>query len=74
MIKLTKTDNSVIAVNENFIENIAQTPDTFIALTSGKTLVVKESIDEIIELVESFHRRCHPVSCQRKAKASESGK
>ena len=33
MIKLTKTDDSVIAVNEDFIENIFHAPDTIITLS-----------------------------------------
>lgn len=69
MIKLTRTDGQAIVLNEDFIENITQTPDTFICLTSGKTLVVKENLDEIIELIETFHKKCHPTYSEKTVRA-----
>ncbi len=59
MIKLTKIDGSTIAINENYIENIAESPDTIVMLNSGRSCVVKESIDEIIEKTISFVQSCN---------------
>jgi len=59
MIKLTKTDDSVIAVNEDFIENIFHAPDTIITLQNGRSYAVKESIDQIIKLIVDFNRKCN---------------
>lgn len=64
MIKLTKIDGSTIAINENFIENIAESPDTIIMLNSGRSCIVKESIDEIVEKTISFVQSCNRQSKQ----------
>ena len=59
MIKLTKIDGSTIAINENFIETISESPDTIIILRSGRSCIVKESADEIIEKAISFSQSCN---------------
>lgn len=38
-------------VNTSLIETVEETPDTMITLTSGKKLIVKESRQEVRELV-----------------------
>jgi len=58
MIKLTRSDGTIMAVNEDFIENICQAPDTIIMLQSGRSYVVKESIDQIINLSVKFKNNC----------------
>lgn len=59
MIKLTKIDDKTIAVNEDFIETISQAPDTIITMHSGRSYVVKENIDEIIERAKIYKQQCH---------------
>ena len=59
MIKLTKNDHEVIALNERFIEHICEAPDTIVTMNSGKSYVVKESIDEIIRMIEQFTKKCN---------------
>ncbi len=58
MIKLTKVDGRAIAVNEDFIENIASAPDTIITMQSGRAFVVKENMEEIILLIKQFKKSC----------------
>jgi flagellar protein FlbD len=38
------------------IEFVESTPDTLVHLTTGKKLMVKEGVDEIIELIVEFRR------------------
>ncbi len=71
MIKLTRTDGQTIAINENFIEHITQTPDTFITLSSGKILVVKESIDDICDMIKSYTKECHTVIIDKSTKMNK---
>lgn len=53
MIKLTKLSNDKIYVNEILIEFIEETPDTVITLTTGKKIIVKESVEVVInEIIE----------------------
>ncbi len=58
MIKLTRLDGNIIAINEDFIDNIYQAPDTIIMMQNGRTHVVKETIDEIISLCVEYKKTC----------------
>ena len=60
MIELTKLQNQKIVVNAELIEFIESTPDTMITTTSGKKLIVKESVEEVIEKVIRYRRRSRP--------------
>lgn len=57
MIKLKRINNKEFVVNADFIEFIEATPDTVITLTNGIKLVVKESVDEVIEKVIEYKSR-----------------
>ncbi len=59
MIKVTRINDSQLVINADLIEFIESTPDTIISLTTGKKVMVKESIDEIIECVAGFKARSH---------------
>lgn len=56
MIEVTKTNGSTITLNAELIEVVEETPDTVITLTSGKKLLVKESRQEIRNLVILYKR------------------
>lgn len=58
MIKLTRLNNEVIAINVDIIETIEETPDTVITLTTGKKYIVKEKSDNIIEMAIEYKKRC----------------
>lgn len=51
MIEVTKINGMKMLVNTSLIETVEETPDTMITLTSGKKLIVKESRQEVKELV-----------------------
>jgi flagellar protein FlbD len=65
MIELTKLQNQRIVVNAELIEFIESTPDTMITTTSGKKLIVKESVEEVIEKVVRYRRLSRPRSRTR---------
>lgn len=56
MINLTRMNDSTYTLNSDLIEMVEETPDTVITLTSGKKLVVSESREDIIRLVEEYKR------------------
>ena len=56
MIELTKLNETVVMINEDHIEIIEETPDTVITMTTGRKLIVKESRQEIKNLVKSYKR------------------
>ena len=61
MIELTRLNETVITINEDLIEVIEETPDTVITLTTGRKLIVKESRQEIKNLVKSYKREISGV-------------
>ncbi len=54
MIKVTRINDSELVVNADLIEFVESIPDTIISLTTGKKIMVKQTIDEIIERVAEF--------------------
>ncbi len=61
MIELTRLQGQKIIVNVDLIEFIEETPDTLVTTTTGKKLMVKETVDQIIEKAIEFKKRCLPV-------------
>ncbi len=58
MIELTKLQNAKIVVNADLIEFVESTPDTLITTTTGKKLMVRETVDEVVKAVIAYKRRC----------------
>ena len=56
MIEVTKLDESKILINPDFIETVESTPDTVISFSTGKKIIVKESRQEIRNLVKSYRK------------------
>ncbi len=59
MIDVTKLNGINITVNGDLIEIIEETPDTVLTLTTGKKIIVKESRQEVKNLVKSYKRECN---------------
>lgn len=57
MIKVTRLNDKEFLINIDIIEFIESTPDTVITTTTGKKVIVKEDIDEIIDKVIKFKRK-----------------
>ena len=57
MIEVSLFTGSQIVVNSDLIEFIEATPDTVISLSTGKKLIVKESVPQVIDKVVEFRRR-----------------
>lgn len=56
MIELTKLNDIKFSVNADIIEFVEETPDTVITLTTGKKIIVKESRQEVTNLVISYKK------------------
>lgn len=57
MIRLTKINGQEIYINNDLMEFIESTPDTIISLTTGKKLIVKETVEEVIDKIIEFKSR-----------------
>ncbi|SFR95864.1 flagellar FlbD family protein [Anaeromicropila populeti] len=51
MIELTKMSGQVFTLNCDLIETVEETPDTVITLMTGKKIIVKESRQDVKNLV-----------------------
>ena len=51
MVELSRMNGTVFTVNAELIEMVEETPDTVITLTTGKKIIVKESRQEVRNLV-----------------------
>ncbi len=56
MIDVTRMNGTIVSINDDLIETVEETPDTVIALTTGKKVMVKESRQEVKELVKNARR------------------
>ena len=56
MIEVTKLNNQKILINPDYIEVVEETPDTLITFTTGRKIIVKESRQEVKNLVKSYRK------------------
>ena len=53
MIEVTKINGTKVLVNPDLIEVVEETPDTVVFFTTGRKIIIKESRQEIKNLVKS---------------------
>ena len=56
MIDVTRMNGSLLTVNNHLIEMVEETPDMVITLTTGKKIIVKESRQEVKNLVKLYEK------------------
>lgn len=56
MIEVTKLNGVKTLINAELIETVEETPDTVISFVTGKKIIVKESRQEIKNLVILYKR------------------
>ena len=56
MIEVTRLNGSTVLVNAELIESVEETPDTVLSFVTGKKLIVKESRQEVKNLVILYKR------------------
>lgn len=56
MIEVTKINGQKILINPDLIEVIEETPDTVISFFTGRKIIVKESRQEIKNLVKLYRK------------------
>lgn len=49
MIKLTRMNGEEFVLNANLIRYVEHRPDTFITLTTDERIIVRETVDQVIE-------------------------
>ncbi len=66
MLKLTRLNGKPILVNSRQIEYVDQIPETKVVMMNQEYLLVKETIEQIIEEEIKFRQRCKEVDVIRK--------
>lgn len=56
MIEVTKINEVKILINPDHIETVEETPDTVITFVTGRKIIVKESRQEIKNLVKLYRK------------------
>ncbi len=56
MITITRLDKRVIVLNADLIKALEATPDTIVTLINGDTLVVRESVEEVVQRIIEYQR------------------
>jgi len=64
VIRVTRLNGEEFYVNSDLIEFIEKTPDTVLTLTTGRKVVVKEDVPEIIKRIAEFRRFLNSVSTE----------
>lgn len=55
MIELTDLGGAVRGFNAGTIAEIRRIPDTMLVLLNGRTLLVRESVDEVLDRIDFFY-------------------
>ena len=59
MIKLTRLDGEPFVLNADLIRYVESRPDTYITLTTGERVVVREAMDEVVARSVRFQQLKH---------------
>ena len=59
MIKLSRLNGFEIVVNAELIEWIESNPDTTITLATGSKVIVRNSVDEVIEKISVYRKELY---------------
>jgi flagellar protein FlbD len=71
MIKLTRLHGEPFVLNADLIRYVEALPDTFITILSGERIIVRESVDEVLERALAYQQAKHliPAPYVRTARA-----
>lgn len=58
MIRLSRLNGFKITVNAELIEIIECNPDTTLCMATGSRIVVRESLEEVINKIMEYRREC----------------
>ena len=59
MIKLHRLNNSEFVLNADLVETMEKTPDTVITLTTGKKLMVRDQLEDVISSIIKYRQLCN---------------
>jgi flagellar protein FlbD len=57
MITVTRLDKRVVVINTDLIKMIEATPDSIITLINGDTIIVRDSVDDLVRKAIEYQRQ-----------------
>lgn len=57
MITVTRLDRRVVVINAELVKMIEAAPDTIITLINGDTIIVRETVDEVVARAVDYARQ-----------------
>lgn len=61
MITVTRLNGKQFVINADLIKVVEENPDTTLRLTTGDTLIVKESMQEVVGLAVDYGRSLRKI-------------
>lgn len=71
MVTLTRLNGTMFVVNCWLILTIDSTPDTLLRMLGGENIVVKETVQDVVDRVFAFQRRLHALQLDVGTKVAE---
>jgi flagellar protein FlbD len=71
MIKLTRLDGEAFILNAELIRYVESRPDTFVTLISGERLVVRESMDDVMDRAVRYQQEKFLIPLPRRSGAEQ---
>lgn len=62
MIDLTRLNNQGLLVNSDLIKFVEKSPDTVITLLTGEKIIVRETVETVLQRVIEFRRSINQQS------------
>ena len=56
MVEVTKINGVKVLINPDLLELVEETPDTVLSFTTGRKIIVKESRQDVKNLVKLFKK------------------
>jgi flagellar protein FlbD len=59
VIRLTRLNKTSFYLNAELVEQVEKTPDTVITLTTGNNIVVRESVEEVVDEIIGYRQKAN---------------
>ena len=61
MLKLTRLNKQTVAINPDHVMLVDVNPDTTLKLINGEKIIVRESLEQLIDAYVALRRRIHTM-------------
>lgn len=61
MIEITRLNDDTAVINAELIEMIEARPDTIVTMTTGRKIIVEESVMEVVKKVIEYRQVIRPI-------------